>query len=147
MRFPCLLLLCLPGLLCAAAFGQSGPSGTPRSFPGSDSASPFEPQFNFDVSALPNRAATNPTLSPCPDASSARPKRFWFDRKALGKLPLPSGIDAQTEMTARIDPHMVFQPPQSSIGNLPSKPVLPNIYPHLRMLFIHGQASTKPTGE
>jgi len=43
---------------------------------------------------------------------------------------------------------MVIHPPQSAIGTLPPGiPVLPNIYPHLKMLFIHGQNAAKPSGE
>jgi len=128
-------------MLCATAFGQSGPKGSPDTIPRSESAAPFEPQFNFDVSGLANSATTNQTLSPCPDASSACPKRFWFDRKALGNLPVPPGIDFEKQRPSDSDSLMVIHPPQSAMGNLPSKPVLPHIYPHLKMLFIHGAKS------
>jgi hypothetical protein len=51
-------------------------------------------------------------------------------------------------MTAQLDLKMVIHPPQSAIGTLPpGKPVLPHIYPHLKMLFIHGQSAAKPTDE
>ena len=147
MRFPCLALLGLPLLLCAAAFGQSGPVGDPSTVPGSDSPSPFEPRFNFDVSALPNRATTNQSFSPCLDASSACPKSFRLDRRVLGKLHIPPSLDSHKQGPTGCDPSMAIHPPQSAIGNLPSKPVLPQIYPGLKMLFIHGQSVVRPTGE
>ena len=140
MRFPCLVLLCLPLMPCDPAFGQAGPKGL--SGPVSATGLATQPASAFRFDALSPNVCFGQKVSPIPAPGEACSRRFQIDPRSLGSLYSLSRVYPPTEMTAQLDPKMVIHPPQSAIGVLPPAiPIQPNIYPRLRMLYIHGEPS------
>lgn len=141
MRFPYLFLL-----LCATAFGQSVNQSPSENLLTTGPAVPaLQPS---QLKAAGSIQCLAPVETAVQTGEATLPCTNWFklDKSAAVRIPFAPPTTSVPRLMAQMDPKIVVHPLQSAIGDLPpGKPVLPKIYPRLKMQLIHrGNPTANP---